>query len=72
MAGALRGVPAEILSAKASLGNAERWKAWKTIEPFPILPTPLGNPYGIPTFPTLRRRDVYLKKPDTIDLRIGS
>ncbi len=67
--GVLRGVPAEILSAKASLGNAERWKAWKTIEPFPTLSTVLGNHFGIPTLPTLRRLN--LEKVDTTSPATG-
>jgi len=42
-------LPAE----KASCGNDGVWKAWKAMKPLSTLPTPLGNPFGIPTFPQL-------------------
>ncbi len=35
--------PHENVATEADGGNAGRWKAWKTIKPFPTLPTDLGN-----------------------------
>jgi hypothetical protein len=31
------------VATEADGGNAGQWKAWKTIKPFPTLPTDLGN-----------------------------
>jgi hypothetical protein len=52
----------EHFQAKPIMGNDDPWKAWKTKPTFSPLPTALGNPERISTFPRPRLLSLYKDK----------